>query len=345
MPAPLSHKALPSAYYGRDMTLRLRVVQSAWESTATSVASDFGSVVPVVKGNGYGLGRPSLLPLASQLASDYGDSFVAVGTVYEASEVPDGFTAMVLTPHLGELPVTLTRDTVLTVGSTVHVDTLAHQGWDSPVVVKVRSSMHRHGVEVAELSDLVAHANSSGLNVIGFAFHPPLLTDENDNQDEVRGFLAELPPNSTVYLSHLSPESCSALHDEYPGMNMSIRVGTALWHADKSLLHLSADVLSVESVKAGAKLGYRGVDATEDGTVVVIGAGTAHGVTTLDGGLSPFHFAQRRLHLVEKPHMHSSMVFIPHESPTPRVGEWIDVQRPLITVTADELQWVTSLAK
>lgn len=122
---------------------------------------------------------------------------------------------------------------------------------------------------------------------------------------------------------------------------MSIRVGTALWHADKSHMQLSADVLSVESVSAGTPLGYRGIRATEDGTVVVVGAGSTHGVSQLDGGLSPFHFAKRRLQMIEKPHMHSSMLFIPEGSPQPKVGDWIDVQRPLITVVTDELQWVT----
>ena len=339
---PLCHKALPTGHYGRGMTLRLRVVQSAWESTARQVATEFGSVIPVVKGNGYGFGRSALMPLASSIAADYGDAIIGVGTVYEAADVPDGFTAMVLTPHLGELPVTLTRDVVLTVGSSEHVDSLAHQGWDSPVVVKVQSSMRRHGVEQATLPDLVARANAAGLNVIGFSFHPPLLSADNDNVDEVRSFLRDLPPNSTVFLSHLAPDSCNDLQSEFDGMTMSIRVGTALWHADKTQMHLSADVLSVDSVTAGTPVGYRRTETEEDGTVVVIGAGTAHGVDALDGGLSPFHFARRRLHMIEKPHMHSSMVFIPDGASVPSVGDWIDVQRPLITVTPDELQWVSA---
>ena len=331
-----------SGHYGQSMTLRLRVVQSAWESTATRVAEDFGSIVPVVKGTGYGFGRANLMPIATRLSSDYGDGYVAVGSVYEAADVPDGFTAMVLTPHLGELPVTLTRDTVLTIGSVQHVDSLARQGWDSPVVIKARSSMRRHGVRKSEMPDLIAYANASGLRVIGVSFHPPLVNDENDNVEEVRDFLRRLPPNSTVFLSHLSPQSCNDLQGEFDGMNMSIRVGTALWHADKSQLQLSADVLSVHKVSAGAAIGYRRIETEHDGHVVVIGAGTSHGVYELDDGRSPFHFERRRLHMIEKPHMHSSMVFVPDGLSVPNVGDWIDVQRPLIAVLPDEFQWVSA---
>ena len=78
------------------MTLRLRVVQSAWESTTARVAAEFGSVVPVVKGTGYGFGRSTLMPMAARLANEHGDGLIAVGTVFEATDVPDDCTAMVL---------------------------------------------------------------------------------------------------------------------------------------------------------------------------------------------------------------------------------------------------------
>jgi len=324
------------------MTLRLRVVQSAWESTTARVAAEFGSVVPVVKGTGYGFGRSMLMPMAARLANEYGDGLIAVGTVFEAADVPDDCTAMVLTPHLDDLPVTLSRDTVLTVGSVAHVDALSRQSWDCPVVVKVRSSMRRHGVRKSEMSDLIAHANASGLRVIGISFHPPLITDEEDNLEEVRDFLRRIAPNSNVFLSHLSPQSCNDLQTEFDGMTMSIRVGTALWHADKSQMQLSTDVLSVHAVQAGARVGYHRNVIKEDGHVLSLGAGTAQGVTELDEGRSPFHFARRRLTLVEKPHMHTSMVFVPEGDSVPDVGDWIDVQRPLVTTSPDELQWVSA---
>ena len=79
--------------------------------------------------------------------------------------------------------------------------------------------------------------------------------------------------------------------------------------------------------------------AAARGSLVMVGAGSAHGVTPLDGGLSPFHHSRQRLALVEPPHMHTSMLFVPRGQPVPSVGDWIDVQRPLISVSADEVVW------
>ena len=53
----------------------------------------------------------------------------------------------------------------------------------------------------------------------------------------------------------------------------------------------------------------------------MIGAGTAHGVHPLDDGRSPFHFARRRLALLEPPHMHTSMVVVPAGEPGPEEGD------------------------
>jgi len=77
-----------------------------------------------------------------------------------------------------------------------------------------------------------------------------------------------------------------------------------------------------------------------DGTLVMIGAGSANGVAPLADGRSPFHFRHQRLDLLEAPHMHTSMVFVPAGEPCPTTGDWVDVQRPLTATTTDELRWV-----
>jgi hypothetical protein len=71
----------------------------------------------------------------------------------------------------------------------------------------------------------------------------------------------------------------------------------------------------------------------------MVGAGTAHGVHPLEDGRSPFHFARTRLALVEPPHMHTSMVFVPASERAPRPGDTVDVQRPLISTAVDEVRW------
>ena len=72
----------------------------------------------------------------------------------------------------------------------------------------------------------------------------------------------------------------------------------------------------------------------------MIGCGSAHGVTPLSDGRSPFHFSQQRLHLIEAPHMHTSLCFVPHGAPTPVIGDDVDVQRPLISTLVDRINWV-----
>ncbi len=44
--------------------------------------------------------------------------------------------------------------------------------------------------------------------------------------------------------------------------------------------------------------------------------------------------------LLEPPHMHTSMVWVPSGTPCPEIGEWVDLQRPLTQTQHDELRWV-----
>jgi hypothetical protein len=81
-----------------------------------------------------------------------------------------------------------------------------------------------------------------------------------------------------------------------------------------------------------------------DGHLVMIGAGTANGVAAIDqgelGSLSPFHFERTRLALHEAPHMHTTMTFVPDGSPTPAIGDRVDLQRPMHVTAVDEYEWL-----
>lgn len=322
------------------MTLRLRVLKSAWESHITTVVQEFGSVVPVVKGNGYGFGRHQLMPFATPISESNGDNIVAVGTVFETDVLPAELIAMVLTPHIGELPIIVNRDAILTVGENEHVDALVTQRWTGSVVIKVASSMKRYGSDVKKLPALVEYATENGLTIVGYSIHPPLLTESENNFGEVSSLLDAIPNGSSVYLSHLSAKSFNLLREKFPQLSLFIRLGTKLWHGDKSMLHLSTDVVDTHSVKAGTVVGYRRVETSVDGTVLVVGAGSSHAVAPLVDGRSPFHFAHKRITLLERPHMHSSLLFMPSSDDAPQIGDNIDVQCPLIAVHIDELQWV-----
>lgn len=312
------------------MTLRLTVQRAAWEAHVAGTAAGIDGLVPVVKGNGYGFGRATLHPVAHTL-SDY----VCVGTVHELDDIPAGLTPVVLTPSR-VAPWSTTP--VLTVGTVGDVETLT--GWGGRVLVKLQSSMRRYGATPEELDHVVLAAAANGLDVAGYALHLPLEGPERDRLAEIDAWLARLDPNDTVWLSHIQPASYAAVQERYPERRFRLRLGTALWHGDKSFLQLHSDVVAVHAVHTGERAGYRLTDVRHDGHLVLVGAGTAHGVAPLPGGLSPFHFERTRLAMFEPAHMHTSMLIAPRGTPCPSVGDVVDVQRPLITTHVDEVEWV-----
>ncbi|MGA0962834.1 MAG: hypothetical protein ACO3SZ_08375, partial [Ilumatobacteraceae bacterium] len=118
-----------------------------------------------------------------------------------------------------------------------------------------------------------------------------------------------------------------------------LRIGSELWHGDREALHLSTDVLDVRKVVAGQLAGYRQSEVSTNGYLVMVGAGTAHGVQPLTDGRSPFHFNRERVHMFEPPHMHTTMLFLPSNAESPNVGDRLDLQRPLTQTLVDEVIW------
>ena len=323
------------------MGLRLAVERDAWMRHLDRAARARPGLVPVVKGNGYGFGRVALMPFAVEHTEPGGQ--IAVGTVYEAADVPAGRTPLVLTPHVDALPDDLHAATVLTVGAGVHVVALERQGWHGPVAVKLASSMHRYGVEPGVLPALLGMIHSAGWAIDSYAIHLPLVGAAAAHLAEIEAWvdvLADGHPQRPISVSHLSPAASAELRARHPEITWRHRAGTSLWHADKQVLQLTADVLDVHPIDADETVGYRGVVTPARGHLVLVAAGSAHGVRSLDDGRSPFHHGRRRLTLLEPPHMHTSMLFVPHGEPVPPVGERVDVQRPLTTTIVDELLWL-----
>lgn len=311
------------------VTLRLTVDTEPWRANVAHVARRCPGLVPVVKGNGYGFGRPVLADLAAGLTDT-----IAVGTVHELDHLPAGVTPVVLTPTRRP-PADTTP--ILTVGSIGHVDAL--KGWPGRVLIKLMSSVRRYGTTVDELGPLTRAARAAGLDIVGFSVHPPVAGTDDEHVDDIAAWLDVLDADDEVWVSHLSVGAYRDLRDAWPGRRFRIRLGTALWHGDKRAVHLGADVLDVRPVRAGEHAGYQQVEVLVGGRLVMIGAGTAHGVHPLPDGRSPFHFARQRLALLEPPHMHTSMALVPAGQPGPHEGDVVDVQRPLISTTVDEVCW------
>lgn len=304
------------------MTIRLSVDRDRWWAHVTDVAQSVDGLVPVVKGNGYGFGRVALAHAAVEIGP-----LLAVGTVHELEGLPPQSTPVVLTPTLRP---PATADAVLTVANRHHVDALA--GWPGRVIVKLESSMHRYGDGI----DLVEQAQHAGLRTVGVAIHPPLAGSEDDHRDDIVSHLPDIDPSLDVWVSHLAPGTYAALPRSH---RYKLRAGTYLWLGDREALHLEADVLDTRPVLAGARVGYRLTTVESDGTLVMIGAGSANGIALLAGDVSPFHFERTRMALVEPPHMHTSMAIVPLGHPCPQTGDWVDLQRPLTMTTIDELSW------
>jgi alanine racemase len=200
--------------------------------------------------------------------------------------------------------------------------------------------MHRYGVSAGDLGVVLAAIAEANLEVRGFAVHLPLPEAGADHGAAVEQWLAVLPVaehRTTVYVSHLDAGDESRLRAAHHQFDLRARIGTELWLGDKHFFSLHADVIDVQPVAAGTPAGYRLTTVPADGHLVMVSCGTAHGVTVLPDGRSPFHHARRRVPLLEPPHMHTSMLFVVAGDALPAVGEQIDVQRPLTQVWIDRI--------
>ncbi|WP_405012333.1 alanine racemase [Kitasatospora sp. NBC_01539] len=321
------------------MTLSLYVDTARWRAHQQAVLADFPGLVPVAKGNGYGLGVTRLAEEAARL----GTGVLAVGTAREAAAVDFPGDVLVLTPcRAGEDVPGLPARTVRTVA---HADVLRALPAGTRVVVECMTSMRRHGIARTDLPKLPA----DGPVVEGFALHLPLdRPDGSDPVEEVadwvRAVSAAGPPPATVYLSHLAAPDVTRLGALFPDTVFRSRIGTRLWLGDVQALHAAASVLDVTTVAKGDRYGYRQHKAPSDGHLLVVTGGTAHGVgleapkylhgmlprakglaraglATVNRTLSPYVWDGRQLWFAEPPHMQVSILFLPGDVKPPVIGD------------------------
>lgn len=203
------------------MTFLLRVDRDKWSANARDVVQAHadpgagGSVIPVAKGNGYGLGQARLAHQARSLGADT----LAVGTVFEAldPELPWAGQLSVLTPYEPADDVAspvweAARDRygdrlVITIAEPPALrHLLSRSGPQRParVLVKGLTATRRFGMEPAAvlqmLSDPEVHnALSSGaLQLAGLSLHPPLAQPDPGNRSPDAMF-RDLPPINTHF--------------------------------------------------------------------------------------------------------------------------------------------------
>lgn len=350
------------------MSLVLHVDAARWRGHLRAVAAATPGLVPVVKGNGYGLGRARL---ASE-AADLGLDTIAVGTYTEVPGLADAFPGdlLVLTPWrpfevaAGATAGTTTgtdapaRRVVHTVGRLVDLDALLLREPDAHYVLERVTSMRRHGLTAP---DLRAAAARVGDGLRGVSFHLPLA---GSNLAEARRLMTDVVaaelPTRTVFASHLAGEDLAALRSSYADYTVRPRVGTDLWLGDRGALRVTSTVLDVHPVERGDAFGYRARTAPRAGTVLVVSGGTAHGIglespsgdlslrsraaTLARGGLdaagfvrSPYSVDGKQRLFAEPPHMQASMLFVPAGPRVPEVGEEIEVRVRYTATDVDEV--------
>jgi hypothetical protein len=340
------------------MSLSLYVDGDRWRSHLRGALEAHPTLVPVIKGNGYGFGNARLARKATWLGVDT----VAVGTYAEVDDVRSRFdgTILVLTPWRPFEPRVVYDDRVVhTVGRLEDLEALSAREDRPRVLLERLTSMHRHGFSARSLRQ-AGEMLTGRVKLEGAAMHLPMAHGSHLAEADrlLTDVVAAGLPTRRVYVSHLTEAEFARLAASYPDFDLRPRVGTGLWLGDRGALSVKAAVLDAHPVERGDVFGYRGRSAPKAGTVLVVSGGTAHGialeappaaeglrqraVTLAKGGLdaagfvrSPYIIGGKHRLFAEPPHMQASMLFLPHGAPVPAVGEEIDVRVRFTTTSFD----------
>lgn len=290
------------------MSFVLTIAADRWrahlQSASASIMAVTGApVVPVIKGNGYGIGQVALAAESARLPGDV----VAVGTVFELEEVLSNSLedVVVLEPFdprdaaaaAAWWTVAQRWDSgrvIRTISSMAGLEALLGGPGSIRVILEARTSMHRFGFSESELMRVLADETVRGalrdarLQVLGLALHLPIDAPAGDAKvSEVlrwHGLWAAerlgagVAIDPTLWVSHLSDAELTELTSLLGPARVRARVGTRLWLGDRGALTARGSVLAVHPLDDGAHVGYRQRSGPSGGTLLVVSGGTAHGI-------------------------------------------------------------------
>lgn len=292
------------------MAFTLRIDSEKWHNQLLAVfqaitAASGTTPVPVIKGNGYGLGQALLATEAMNLGADT----IAVGTVFEIesiASVTEG-DIVVLEPgdqrdasasaHWSEIGQKYYAGRII---RTIATPEALHELLEGPgavrVILEARTNMSRFGFSEDELlgvlkSDKVRHAMAIGrIFIEGLSIHLPLKKSAPDAhahevmrwaglwQAETAVWERHSPPAPVVWVSHCTDTELALVRSSLREVSIRMRVGSRLWLGDRRALNAHATVLAVHPLTEGMKVGYRQRTGPKDASVVVVSGGTSHGI-------------------------------------------------------------------
>lgn len=293
------------------MAFILQVDGDRWRSHVRMVRDSVATVadtrlVPVVKGNGYGLGQSTLGRETSSLGCDV----VAVGTAFEVEEVLAHTLAdvVVLEPfeprdHAASAAWSRLAQRwdagriIRTVASTSGLGALSDSIPGARVIIEGRTSMQRFGFTQQQVTRVMnewrARAVDGRVEVVGLTLHLPLVQPSapasNDSAATGRvqevltwinlwnSITADAHPSRSIWLSHLDDGEIAAVRQATHNP-LNVRIGSRLWLGERAALSARGAVLAVHPLPGRSPVGYRQRTGPRDGTVVIVSGGTAHGI-------------------------------------------------------------------
>lgn len=348
------------------MTLTLYVDGARLRDHLTAVTERVHDLVPVVRGNGSGLGNSRLALEAQRLGVDV----LAVGTGDECSQVAGLFEGdlLVLAPHR---PFIATPDVaperlVHTVSRLEDLHALLDAEPRARILLARMTSTRLHGLSGRELR-AAAHelerralGTPGGPTLEGVLLSFPVagggrLTELHRLAQDV---LASGLPTRTFWVANLGEAEVLAAHGAWPELELRPLLGDDLWLGDADALTVRAHVLDLHRLERGSTFGEHGRTVPRRGHLLVVSGGLAHGIgleaptadlslkaraTSLARGSldaaglvrSPYVVDGKQRYFAEPPHSQSSVVFLPEEAHVPAIGDEVELRVHLATTSFD----------
>ncbi len=278
------------------MSLTLTVDGERWRSHLLATVRKHPGIVPVAKGNGYGMTLGRLARRAQWLAEHAAQTgapldTLAIGTYDELDQATSRYAGdlLVMTPWRPfgtalELDPRTAARVVHTVSRVEDLDGLRRHDPGARFVLEQLTSMRRHGMsrrDLASAADTLRAGTPEARRLLrGVAMHLPLNTTSHLGEVTrlINDIVASGLPTRTVFVSHLTHDELTRLTATYPDFTVRPRIGTDLWLGDRGALSVRATVLDVHDVERGDVFGYRGRSVPKSGHLVVVSGGTAHGI-------------------------------------------------------------------